>query len=111
MAAENATKANDPDYTLAASILRDVISGLRDVSSKNAGDLSAAWKRVEKDAGVNKAAAKVVFSLLQKSDSHQDDFMRTLLGMAEQFHLYPHRKDLVDAAEQADDDEESEGGE
>lgn len=104
MAKENAVKSNEPDYGLAATILRDVIGALRDDSSKVTGNLSAAWKRVEKEAGVNKAAAKVIFSLLNKSDSHQDDFMRTFLGLGAQFKLYPIRRDLVDAAEEQGDD-------
>lgn len=110
MAAENAAKANEPDYQLAATILRDVVGKLRDDGSKTQGELSAAWKRVEKEAGVNKAAAKVIFSLVNKSDSHQSDFMRTFLGMATQFNLYPIKRDLVDAAEDGSEDEESGDG-
>lgn len=106
MAKENAVRANEPDYQLAAKILREAVGPLRDVGSKNNGDLSAAWKRVESEAGVNKAASKVVFGLLQKSENHQDDFMRTLLGMAKEFGMYPNRKDLVDAAEADGEGEE-----
>lgn len=104
MAKENAVRANEPDYQLAAKILREAVGPLRDVGSKNNGDLSAAWKRVESEAGVNKAACKFMFGLLQKSDNHQDDVMRTIMGMAEQFNMYPNRKDLVDAAEADEED-------
>lgn len=108
MAKENAAKANEPDYALAASILKDTLGGLRDDSSKLNGQLSAAWKRVEKEAGVHRGAAKAVFSLIHKSESAQNDYMRTFLGMAEQFKLYPLRKDLVDKAEAGDEGEDGE---
>lgn len=98
MAKDNAARMNDPDYALAARIMREDIAGLRDKHSKGQGELSAQWKRIEKEAGVNKAAAKVIFSLLNKSENHVDDFLRTFVMLADAAELAV-RVDLVSLME------------
>lgn len=89
---------NGPDFNLARDIMRDDIAGIRDDLSKRQGDASAAWKRVEKEAGVHKGAAKAVFGLLNKSEEHRDDFLRSFVGLARAFGLTT-RVDLVDLAQ------------
>lgn len=110
MAKENATKVNEPDYELAAKIMRTDIAGERDTVSKTQGNLSALWKRVDKEAGVQKGAAKAIFSLIGKSPAWQQDFLRSFFGMAKAFNLLNEagtgpNLDLVDAMEAEDDDE------
>lgn len=94
MAKENAMKSNEPDYELAAGILAGIIASQREDISKVQGELSASWKRVEKEAGVHKAAAKAVFSLVNKSESYVDDYLRTFVGLARAMKLAV-RVDLV----------------
>jgi hypothetical protein len=95
---ERAERANGPDFDLAASILREAITGLREESRSVAGDLSAAWKRIEDDCGVHKGAAKVIHNLLNKSPESRADFLRTFDGLRDHMEL-DAADDLVDLAE------------
>ncbi len=111
MAAENAMTANEPDFGGAAKILRDTIAELRDAQSKGQGNLSAAWKRVEQEAGCEKDAAKIVFKLHNKSPAFISDWLRTFFGLAKEFNLLNEagngpKLDLVDMAEDGSDDED-----
>lgn len=88
----------EPDFQLGAEILRNDIQGLRDSQQKGQGDLSAAWKRVESQAGLHKAAAKAVFALAGKSKEHQADYLRTFVGLARAMGVGV-QVDLVDLAQ------------
>lgn len=103
--AQRVERPNGPDFEGAAKLLRETIGGLRDEGRSIQGDLSAAWKRIENETGVHKAAAKAVMALVGNSEDYANDFLRTFDGLREAFNL-GSEGDLVDLAEQ----DEGEGG-
>lgn len=92
-------RPNGPDFEGAAKLLRESIGGLRDEGRSIQGDLSAAWKRIENETGVHKAAAKAIMALVGKSEDYASDFLRTFDGLRAVFNL-GGSDDLVDLAEQ-----------
>lgn len=108
MAKRDSNGPAEPDFEMAASIIRKDVLGDREELSKVQGDLSAAWKRVQDAAHVNKGAAKEALKILQKSDETRADYLRSLSGMLSAFKIDGltisyNPGDLVDRAE---DDEE-----
>ena len=108
MAKRDSNGPAEPDFEMAASIIRKEVMGDREELSKVQGDLSAAWKRVQDSAHVNKGAAKEALKILQKSDETRADYLRSLSGMLSAFKIDGltinyNPGDLVDLAE---DDEE-----
>jgi hypothetical protein len=89
-----------PDFKLAAQIIRAAIDGTAERRAKMNGDLSAAWKRVEDEAHVNKAAAKDARKIARMSDETQSDYLRSLFGLMSVLDI-GIRRDLVDLAEGA----------
>jgi len=87
-----------PDFDKAAKILREEISTIATRSSKLNGDKSAAFKRVEDECHVNKAAAKDALKLANLTPELQSDYLRTLFGLMKPMGI-GIRRDLVDLAE------------
>lgn len=87
-----------PDFEMAAKIIRDDIATASTRSSKANGDKSAAWKRVQDVAHVNKGAAKEAAKLSQMSDELQSDYLRSLIGLMRPLNI-GLRRDLVDIAD------------
>ncbi len=96
------TKASNgppsPDFDMAAKIIREEIDGSTERRAKMNGDLSAAWKRVEEVAHVNKKAAKDARAIARMSDETQSDYLRSLFGLMRPLGIGV-RRDLVDLAE------------
>lgn len=87
-----------PDFDAAAKIIREEINGAKERGSKINGDLSAAWKRVEDVAHVNKKAAKDARAISLMSDETQSDYLRSLFGLMRPLGIGV-RRDLVDLAQ------------
>lgn len=104
-AAQRVERPNGPDFEGAAKLLRESIGGLRDEGRSIQGDLSAAWKRIENETGVHKAAAKAIMALVGKSEDYVSDFLRTFDGLRGAFNLGV-ATDLVDLAEEDGGDDE-----
>ncbi len=100
-AKQQVERPNGPDFEGAAKLLKESIGGLRDEGRSIQGDLSAAWKRIENETGVHKAAAKAIMALVGKSEDYATDFLRTFDGLRGAFHL-GGGDDLVDLAEQGE---------
>jgi hypothetical protein len=103
MANEKAPETNGPpapDFQLAAKIIAEAIDSTAERRSKMNGDLSAAWKRVEDEAHVNKKAAKDARAISRMSDETQSDYLRSLFGLMGVLGI-GIRRDLVDLAEGA----------
>lgn len=102
----------EPDFEMAANIIRGEIMGDRESLSKTQGDLSASWKRVQDSAHVNKGAAKSALAILNKSPSTRADHLRSFAGMLTAFKIPGltityNPGDLVDQAQgDADGDED-----
>ena len=104
MAKRDSNGPAEPDFEMAANIIRKDVMGDREELSKVQGDLSAAWKRVQDSAHVNKGAAKEALKILQKSDETRADYLRSLSGMLAAFKIPGltinyNPGDLVDQAE------------
>lgn len=100
---ETKRKAGDngppaPDFALAAQIIKEQIDGTAERRAKMNGDLSAAWKRVEDEAHVNKKAAEDARAIARMSDETQSDYLRSLFGLMAPLGIGV-RRDLVDLAE------------
>jgi hypothetical protein len=87
-----------PDFEKALRIIRQDIAPAEENSASQRGTLSGAWKAVEKDAHCNKAAAKLVWKLLNMSDELRDDFLRSTYGLMAAGKI-GISADLVDTAE------------
>ena len=109
MAKRDSNGPAEPDFDLAANIIRRDVMGDREELSKVQGDLSAAWKRVQDNAHVNKGAAKEALKILQKSEETRADYLRSLSGMLSAFKIEGltinyDPGDLVDRAEEDEED-------
>jgi len=70
-----------PDFERAIRVMnQDVLPAEQD-SASTRGDLSAAWKIIEKDCHCNKAAAKDFHKLKRMAEENRDDYLRTLYGL------------------------------
>ena len=100
--------SGEPDFDMAASIIRKEIMGDREDISKIQGDLSAAWKRVQDSARVNKAAAKQALAIFNKSPETMADYLRSLAGMLTAFKIegLTIEYDGGDLVDRAEDDED-----
>lgn len=76
-----AVQIAQPDFKRAISVLANDINPSEEASASVRGDLSAAWKVIEKDCHVNKGAAKLYNKLARMSDENRDDFLRSLYGL------------------------------
>lgn len=87
-----------PDFDKAAKIIRDDCATITTRSQKLNGDKSAAWKRVQDECHVNKAAAKDAAKIAGMSDEMQSEYLRSLFGLMRPLGIGV-RRDLVDLAE------------
>lgn len=109
MAKEQGNGPAEPDFEMAANIIRKDVMGDREKISKTQGDLSAAWKRVQDSARVNKSAAKDALKVFQKSPETMADYLRSFSGMLAAFKIKGltisyNPGDLVDQAEEEEED-------
>lgn len=88
----------EPDFELAAKIIREQIAPDRENVRSMQGDLSAEWKRVEDVAHVNRKAAKDALRISQMSQENMSDYLRSLLGMMPVLGI-AIQQDLVDGME------------
>ena len=96
---EEAQEIVQPDYEKALRIMRADIKPAEEQNAESRGHLSAAWKAIEDEAHVNKAAAKIFRKqVLESSVEKRDDFLRSLYGLMRAAHIGISR-DLVDLAE------------
>lgn len=80
-AKEDAHEVKQPDFEGALRILRGDVNPSTEESAKIRGDLSAAWKAIEKDMHCNKKGAKFVHSLIRMDVQVRDDVLRTVFGL------------------------------
>ncbi|ARR53471.1 hypothetical protein HY78_08565 [Rhizorhabdus wittichii DC-6] len=90
-----------PDFKRAIRVMRNDIEPELESNAESRGNLSAAWKVVEKECHVNKAAAKDFNKLRTMSEEKRDDYLRSLYGLMKEGGVGISR-DLVD---QMDDDD------
>lgn len=98
---EEVLEIQPPDF---AAALRCMNVNVRPAEEKNAssrGDLSGAWKTIEKDYHCNKAGAKAFYKIFQMSAEARDDYLRTLYGLMKTAHI-GISQDLVDRMEESD---------
>lgn len=99
---EEAQEIVQPDYEKALRIMRADIKPAEEQNAESRGHLSAAWKAIEEEANVNKAAAKIFRKqVLEASVDKRDDFLRSLYGLMRAASIGISR-DLVDLAEGAE---------
>lgn len=113
MAKKDGNGPAEPDFNMAADIIRKDIMGDRENLSKTQGDLSASWKRVQDAAHVNKGAAKDALKILGKSPETRADHLRSFAGMLMAFKIPGlaityNPGDLVDQAQGNDADGDDE---
>lgn len=77
----NGGAVKQPDFEAAIRVLRGDVNPSVEESAKIRGDLSAAWKTIEKDHNCNKKGAKFVHSLMRMDVQVRDDVLRTVYGM------------------------------
>lgn len=77
----NGGAVKQPDFVAAIRVLRGDVNPSVEESAKIRGDLSAAWKAIEKDHNCNKKGAKFVHSLMRMDVQVRDDVLRTVYGM------------------------------
>lgn len=94
---EEVAEIKAPDFEKALRIIKNDVRPAEENNAEERGKLSGAWKAVEKDCRVNKAAAKLVNKLDQMSEENRDDFLRSLYGMMRAADIRISR-DLVDQA-------------
>lgn len=70
-----------PDFERAIKVMTHDVHPQQEHNAKSRGELSAAWKIIEDDCHVNKAAAKTYFKLTGMSDEKRDDYLRSLYGL------------------------------
>ncbi len=85
------------DFDKAAKVMKGELAGHRDKGAKIRGDQSASWKKIE-EMGLNKRAAKAIFSMQDQSPAEVSDYLRTFIGLLNPLGLGITR-DMVDAAE------------
>jgi hypothetical protein len=88
--------AKKPDFTRAIEVMRGDIAPAIEDGAKTRGDLSAAWKVIEKDCHCNKAAAKSVNAMLGMTTEKRDDYLRSLYGLMKEAGI-GISPDMVDA--------------
>lgn len=105
---ENETMANKdegeikaPDFERMKKVFLKDIKPAEEKNAKSRGDLSAAWKVIEDECGLNKKAAKLLHKLNNESEETRDDFLRTLWGGMKALGL-GISEDLVDQMEDSD---------
>jgi len=89
--------SNALDFEGAAKILKGELANHRDKGAKIRGDQSASWKKIE-EKGLNKRAAKAIFSMQDQSAAEVSDYLRTFIGLLAPLGLGILR-DMVDMAE------------
>lgn len=97
---EEVAEITKPDFEKALRIIKQDVAPAEENSVSERGKLSGAWKAVEKDCKANRAAAKLVWKLMNMSEELRDDFLRTQYGLMAAAHI-GISADLVDAAQGA----------
>lgn len=87
-----------PDFDAAAKIMKEELNTISTRSSKLNGDKSAAWKRVQDDCHVHKAAAKDALKVANMTPELQSEYLRSFIGLMKPLGI-GLRRDLVDLAE------------
>ena len=96
--ADEVEQIHKPDYERAIRVLTNDVHPQSEKNAKARGELSGAWKVIEDDCHVNKAAAKLYFKLTGMSDEKKDDFLRSLYGLMQTGNI-GISADLVDRME------------
>lgn len=76
-----AERADKPDFEKALKIIRGDINRHDQEMSTIRGEMSGAWKAVEKDCHVNKKGARIFRALFNMEEELRDDCLRTLYGL------------------------------
>lgn len=94
-----------PDYDLAAEIHRDEIAPANKEQKQAMKEASDGWKRVKKEAHVHVGGARTAFKVCDMEDAERDAWLRSFRGVLKRkgVGLTP---DLVDQAEEAEEDED-----
>jgi len=69
-----------PDFKRAIKVITNDVEPQDERNAKARGEMSAAWKIVEDECHVNKAAAKDFRKIRNMSDELRDDYLRSLYG-------------------------------
>ena len=85
-----------PDFKRAIKVITNDVEPQDERNAEARGEMSAAWKIVEDECHVNKAAAKDFRKIRNMSDELRDDYLRSLYGLMSEdgIGISP---DLVDA--------------
>ena len=87
-----------PDYDGAILLIRGQIRSNQSESQSLAQDNSTLYKRVDKQHGVHRGAAKDFAKIDQMAEEKRTDYVRSLLGLLNHAH-YDNFNDLVDQAQ------------
>lgn len=85
-----------PDFKRAIKVITNDVEPQDERNAKARGEMSAAWKIVEDECHVNKAAAKDFRKIRNMSDELRDDYLRSLYGLMSEDGI-GISSDLVDA--------------
>lgn len=85
-----------PDFKRAIKVITNDVEPQDERNAKARGEMSAAWKIVEDECHVNKAAAKDFRKIRNMSDELRDDYLRSLYGLISEDGI-GISSDLVDA--------------
>jgi hypothetical protein len=92
---QDVIEVQKPDYERAIRVLNHDIKPSEEKNAESRGDLSAAWKIIEDDCHVVKAAAKTFYKLANMSAEKRDDWLRSFYGLCTTGNIGISR-DLVD---------------
>lgn len=90
-----------PDFKRAIKVITNDVEPQDERNAKARGEMSAAWKIVEDECHVNKAAAKDFRKIRNMSDELRDDYLRSLYGLMSEDGI-GISSDLVDAMGDSD---------
>ena len=89
-----------PDYEGALALMRGEIRQAKEETSSLGQNVGQAWKRIEKQMGLNRKGAQMFNGILFLAPDTQRDVIRTFMGLLRASKL-DRFDDLVDRAEQA----------
>lgn len=98
---EEVIEISPPDFAAALRVMNVEVRPGEEKNASSRGDLSGAWKKIEKDCHCNKAGAKAFYKLFGMSAEARDDYLRTLYGLMKTAHI-GISQDLVDRMEESD---------
>lgn len=87
-----------PDFERAIKVMTNDIHPQNERNASSRGELSAAWKIIDDECHVDKAAAKFYFKLTGMSDERRDNLLRSLFGLMQTGNM-GISADLVDRME------------